>query len=164
MKIVIRQRQKGRKYSLKTLNKIKRDAKTFCKIYPNYLNHKKIKKLELIILNHAGRVVYGSKNKPMIGFESLYCEKTKKAKIYLYSMEGLDYIKDRLFHEVIHLKQRISKEMVLINQGENIKWKGRVCHAWKTINWDEYDKSKEIKSFLNKLPWEREVFYATLDN
>ena len=164
MKIKISQRQNGKKYSLKSLNEFKVFSKLCLNQYSDLIKKSDLKLIELIILDHAGKVVYGNKNKPMIGFDSLYNSKTKKAKIYIYRIEGYKNTFSRISHEIVHLKQIITKEMKVLNGGENIVWKGKNAHAWKYINWKNYDNSKSFKPYIKKLPWEVEVNSGRLSN
>ena len=161
MKIKISQRQQSKNfYSKRTLNRFKEYARLCVSYYKEYFN--KVNCLEIVVVDSADKVVYGDKSKPMMGFDSLYDNKTKRAKIYIYRIEGYSETFARMAHEIVHVKQVLSGEMKTVNGGEEIYWKGRKCHAWKKINWSEYDKAANFDDYARKLPWEVEVNYGPL--
>jgi hypothetical protein len=155
MKIKISQRQVSKNYfSRRTLDKFKSYAKHCTDFYQEYFQ--KIELLEIVIVDSGNKVCYGNKSKPMLGFTELYKKESNKSKIYLYRNEGYQGSLRRIAHEIVHAKQSISGEMKIIDCGANILWKGRLCHAWKKINWSDYDNGK-FSDYVKKLPWEVEV-------
>jgi len=120
--------------------------------------HKKIK--EIRINYRKDWHGYYPKGRPLAGFNLLWNNGIVTINLAKYYDTDQDMRKDFIIHELVHVRQLISKDLVISKDERNIKWKGVVVNTWKKFRDKEFDKlsRKKGRVYVEKLmPWEREV-------
>jgi len=103
---------------------------------------------------------YYPKGKPLAGFFKLWNNGVVTIDLARHWDRSQEDRKTAIVHELTHVKQMISKQLVVYKNAKQVKWKGKYATQWKTFRdsiFDELTPDKQDLYVRICFPWEAQV-------